>query len=78
MPVSENKSRVIKGWVEVELAGITKPFQISYSFSNAGTSFIKLHRRRDFCFSDFNLSPPCKLAGLICIKDDFKVGFQLM
>ncbi len=36
MPVLLNKNELIKGWVEVELAGVVKRFELSYSFSNNG------------------------------------------
>jgi hypothetical protein len=71
------KDETIKGWVEVQLAGITKQFEICYSFSKSG-ELVQLNGSRNFCFSDFNLVPPRKLAGLIQIQDDFKVNFRLM
>jgi hypothetical protein len=77
MPSLQNKCESIKGWVEVELAGTTRRFELSYTFSRAG-AYIQLNGGRNFCFSDFKLSPPRKLAGLIKIKDDFDVNFQLL
>ncbi|MDB5191015.1 MAG: hypothetical protein JWQ96_578 [Segetibacter sp.] len=78
MPGFQSKCEYIKGWVEVELAGVRKRFEMNYTFSKDGTSLIKLNGGRNFCFSDFKLSPPQKLAGLIKIKDEFDVNFQLV
>lgn len=77
MPAFQDRSETIKGWVEVQLAGITKQFEICYSFSKSD-GLMQLNGSRNFCFSDFNLVPPRKLAGLIQIQDDFKVNFRLM
>ena len=77
MPVLENKTESIKGWVEVELAGVVKKFQLNYSFSNAASGLIQLNGGRSFSFSDFKLTPPKKLGGLVKIKDAFDVNFML-
>lgn len=78
MPVFQNKMELIKGWIEVKLAGSVKRFELSYSFLQAGLSYVQLNGMRRFRFSDFNLSPPQKFGGLIKIKDDFDVHFQLI
>lgn len=78
MPGLLAKTELIKGLLEVELAGVKKTFELSYSFSKASAGSIQLNGTRTFYFSDFKLSPPTKLAGLIKIKDDFVVNFQLM
>jgi hypothetical protein len=78
MPVLQNKTELIKGWVEVELAGVVKKFELCYSFSRATSGYIQLDGGKSFSFSDFKLSPPRKLAGLIRIKDAFDVNFQLI
>jgi hypothetical protein len=77
MPAFQDKSELINGWIEVELAGVVKRFELSYLFSKEKPGTIKLNGGRSFCFSDFNLFAPQKLAGLVKIKDDFKVNFQL-
>ncbi|MEJ7828685.1 MAG: hypothetical protein WKF91_10825 [Segetibacter sp.] len=78
MPTLQDKSELIEGWIEVELAGVVKQFELCYRFSKEGTGYIKLNGAQNFCFSDFKLSPPRKLAGMVKIKDDFKVNFQLI
>ncbi|MEO6454686.1 MAG: hypothetical protein ABIN97_11460 [Ginsengibacter sp.] len=78
MPGLHSEKELIKGWVEVEVAGVIKRFELSYSFSNDGPGHIQLDGGRTFNFSDFKLSPPKKMAGLIKIKDAFDVNFQLI
>ena len=78
MPELKGKPELIKGFVEVEVAGVTKQIEISYSFLKMNNGFVRLNGNRNFRFSDFNLHPPKKFAGLIRIKDDFKVSFHLM
>lgn len=67
-----------KGLVEVELAGVRKTFQVTYAFVKTGSTSWQLNGARTFCFSDFNLTPPHKLGGMIRIEDQFQVDFQLM
>ncbi|HEV7620158.1 MAG TPA: hypothetical protein VGO09_00420, partial [Flavisolibacter sp.] len=78
IPTFENKTETIKGWVEVELAGIKKKFELIYTFSKSARGNIQLNGGRSFSFSDFKLSPPRKLAGLVKVKDEFVVNFQLI
>jgi len=78
MPLLQNKTELIKGWVEVELAGVVKRFELSYSFLQSGPASIQLNGGRSFHFSDFKLSPPRKFGGLIRIKDEFDVNFLLV
>jgi hypothetical protein len=67
----------MKGWVEVKLAGTRKCFQIDYEFAKNFSNSFLLNGKRTFCFSDFKLTPPKKLAGIIKVKDEFNVNFQL-
>ena len=78
MPGLHSEKELIKGWVEVEVAGVVKRFELCYSFSNDGPAHILLDGGRSFNFSDFKLSPPKKMAGIIKIKDAFNVNFQLI
>ena len=78
MPEALLKPEFVKGMVEVELAGVTRRFQVDYSALKVRTGYIILNGSHHFSFSDFKLSPPQKLGGLIKIKDDFAVNFQLI
>ncbi|MEP7143035.1 MAG: hypothetical protein ABI707_09200 [Ferruginibacter sp.] len=77
-PLIQNNKDFLRGWVEIELAGIHRRFEISYSFIKTGASLIQLHGNRCFKFVDFNLIPPKKFAGLIKVNDKFTVDFNLV
>lgn len=77
MPALQGRMQSMKGWVEIGLAGTRRTFQIEYDFiKNDDQSFL-LNGKKTFCFSDFHLSAPKKLAGMIQIRDAFDVVFQL-
>jgi hypothetical protein len=78
IPVFAGNTDLVKGWVSIELAGMSKNFEILYSFTKPGPSMILMNGGRTFYFSDFRLKPPRKLAGIIRIKDEFAVNFQLV
>ncbi len=77
MPELTNKQEQIKGWVEIELAGITKQYEVAYTFYIDEQKIIRLIGSRMVTFSDFNLIPPRKLGGMIQAKDQLAVEFQL-
>lgn len=76
-PDFKKSSQIIKGWVEVELAGVKKVMQIPFEFNDTNNTITLMDGEKIFCFTDFNLSPPTKMAGTIKIKDEFLVDFRL-
>ncbi len=78
MPLLNRQSENITGWVEVELAGAKKVMEINYAFQTNAAGQILLNGGKKFCFSDFKLEPPRKMAGLVKIRDEFDVHFQLV
>ena len=78
MPLLQNEIKLINGLVEVQLASVVKRFELSYSFLQSGSTYLQLNGAHSFRFSDFKLTPPRKFGGLIRIKDDFDVNFQLI
>jgi hypothetical protein len=78
MPLLSAKAEQVTGWVEVELAGVKKRFELNYSFRETSVGIMRLNGGRKFNFSDFKLAPPEKFAGLIKIKDEFDVNFMLI
>jgi hypothetical protein len=67
----------ITGMVNIELAGVTKRFEINYQVSVNDKKVIHLLGSRDINFSDFNLTPPRKLGGMIKTNDKLNVVFHL-
>ncbi len=68
----------IKGWVDVMLAGVTRRMEINYTLQVAGDNNILLTGEQQMLFSDFKLTPPRKLAGLIKVENEINVQFQLV
>lgn len=67
----------ITGWVNIELAGTSKRFEINYQVSIDAQKIIHLLGSKDINFSDFNLIPPRKLGGMIKTNDQLSVEFHL-
>jgi len=67
----------ITGWVNIELAGTSKRFEINYQVSIDAQKIIHLLGAQDINFSDFNLIPPRKLGGMIKTNDRLSVAFHL-
>lgn len=76
IPVFSNNRDVLKGVVEVELAGVSKRFEINYTLEKNG-GVVVLNGAKDFSFTDFMLTPPKKLGGAIKVRDKFNVEFHL-
>jgi len=67
----------VKGYVEVELAGICRKFEVTYSVCRKNDENLELVGYRVFGFSDFGLAPPHKMGGLIRVNDRLDVQFRL-
>ncbi|HEY1055618.1 MAG TPA: YceI family protein [Emticicia sp.] len=67
----------IKGMVDIQLAGVTKRFDVNYKFSKDGQNMMDLIGTRTVNFSDFDLTPPRKLGGMIQTNNELKVEFRL-
>ncbi len=75
-PDFKNPTR-ITGVVDIDLAGVTKRFDINYLFTVGSGQLLHLKGDRVINFSDFNLTPPSKLGGIIKAKDELSVEFKL-
>lgn len=67
----------IKGLVTIELAGVTKQYEVDYKFISAGENVISLIGTRQVNFSDFNIVPPRKIGGMIQTNNELSVIFKL-
>lgn len=67
----------ITGVVNIELAGAIKSYVVNYTFTKNSNNTIQLIGKRRVNFSDFNLTPPRKLGGLIRTKEELDVEFRL-
>ena len=71
-------SQHVKGYVEIQLAGVTRFMEIDYSVINSHPGLLELTGTRKMLFSDFKLNPPKKAGGLIKVEQEIMVRFQLM
>lgn len=76
-PELRSIEETITGWVNIELSGVTKKFDVKFRFYTDDQKIIHLIGIRSINFSDFNLSPPRKLGGIIQTKDKLDVEFGL-
>ena len=67
----------ITGVVDITLSGVTKRFEIDYLFTIDTQQVLHLKGERNINFSDFHLTPPSKLGGIIKAKDQLGVEFVL-
>ncbi|TKC12388.1 YceI family protein [Pedobacter polaris] len=76
IPLTNQTDNIVKGIVEIEIAGVKKKFEISYQLKN-NKDQITLLGCQTINFSDFNLTPPKKMGKLIQAKDKLSVIFEL-
>lgn len=77
MPATGSYTQSIKGWVEIELAGTCRLFEISYQALRSDSSTMVLNGARTLAFRDFALDPPSKMGGLVKVCDTLDVHFTL-
>jgi hypothetical protein len=77
MPTFTTRPETIKGWVEIELAGTCKVFEINYTARRSDACAVALTGERALCFHDFGLEPPTKMGGLVKVNDTLHVHFTL-
>jgi hypothetical protein len=77
LPDLSARPKPVTGAVNIEIAGTSKRFEVSYQLSRDAGNAIHLLGTRDVNFSDFNLIPPRKLGGMIQTRDKLSVVFHL-
>lgn len=68
----------IKGWVTIQLAHVTKTIEVNYTVQTGNNGILHLYGSQQVLFSDFGLTPPHKLAGLIKVEEELNVSFRLI
>lgn len=76
-PEPNTKHKIINGIVFIELAGVTKKYEVHYKVINADNTHIHLVGTREVLFTDFNITPPKKLGGMIRTNDKLQVEFNV-
>ncbi len=76
-PDLNDQSNLVKGTVTIELAGITRQFQVDYRFISDEAKSLTLIGNQKINFSDFKIIPPRKIGSLIQTNDELDVEFKL-
>jgi hypothetical protein len=69
--------QIVKGKVEIMLAGQLKSTTIDFKIDQTHSGLIQMNGSKTMLLSEFNVTPPKKLAGFIKIKEEIRVNFQL-
>jgi YceI-like domain len=77
LPVMTRNPEPVTGLVDIEIAGVVKRFEINYQISRDEENIVHLLGSRDLNFSDFKITPPRKLGGMIKTKNQLTVAFHL-
>lgn len=76
-PDASVRQKIITGQVLIELAGITRRYEVNYNVLAADDNIIHLIGSRQVKFTDFKIEPPRKLGGLIRTDNELSVVFSL-
>ncbi|QEK50957.1 YceI family protein [Pedobacter aquae] len=71
------KGQQVTGWVQIDLAGVSKKFQVDYQLIPSGANALQLKGLKQIKFSDFNIEPPRKIGGMIKTDDELDIEFNL-
>jgi hypothetical protein len=76
-PDMPTRNITTKGQVLIELAGVTKRFDVDYKIVSVNKNNINLIGSRKVNFSDFKITPPSRLGGMIRTNNEINVVFDL-
>ena len=77
LPDLKNNKEQITGLVDIELSGVKKRFNIEYEFQFSKANEIQVIGMKQILFSDFNLTPPRKLGGMIKTNNELNITFNI-
>lgn len=65
------------GTMEITLAGVAKSVTVNFNLKPKG-DFIQITGKHNVAFSDFKLTTPERMLGLVKVKEDLLVEFNLL
>lgn len=68
---------VVEGVVDIVLAGVTKRYEVQYTIRRPDAQHLYLRGTRNVNFSDFKLTAPQRMMGLIQVQECLNVEFNL-
>lgn len=78
LPQKHLSDEKIPGILRITIAGVTKEVMIRFDININYNGTIYLKGEKNFLFSDFGLEPPSKMMGLINVKNELEVLFDLV
>ncbi len=78
LPDNDGKSHKVDGQAEITLAGETRLMDFTWEVSYPNSQKIRLSGNRELKFSQFNIDPPTKMMGMIRVRDELLVDFDLV
>ncbi|MFI1773573.1 YceI family protein [Thalassobellus citreus] len=72
----DKENAFLNATIEIEIAGVVKQYQTPVILDNKNELFVKGLLTLNIC--DFNIEPPKKLLGLICVNETIEIDFQLL
>lgn len=72
------EGKTVSGMVNITLAGVTRQMPMEYRVVHEQGNRVRLCGSKTMRFSDFQLVPPSKLAGMIKINEAINVKFELL
>jgi hypothetical protein len=78
LPADSADHQELQGALRVTIAGVTRDVHVKFLASNNGNGKTWLKGSHDLKFSDFGLIPPTKMLGLINVKNELEVSFDLI
>jgi len=72
----DKEDSFLQATIELEIAGVKKQYQIPVTLEEKNNLFVKGILELNIC--DFNITPPKKLLGLICVNETIEIDFQLL
>lgn len=76
-PDENSRDALMKGWVIIDLAGVSRQVEVNYKVVSADRTHINLMGTQTIHFSDFNIKPPSKIGGMIKTQNQLQVVFDL-
>jgi len=77
MPSYTSAREMFKGILKISLGGVTRLFEVNCTIAANSSGIITLAGSRDFTFSDFGLTPPTRMLGVVKVNEALKVTFNL-
>ena len=76
-PLLTDGEDAVNGNVMIELSGVSRHYNVTYSFINTGNRTLTLTGKKKVYFSDFNITPPKKVGGIVKTKNALNIEFNL-